>query len=121
MLCSFALWWCTDEPPSAPPNSLSTASWPLLAAAGLNRCWACDIGDDVKKSLLIGGMVGKEPSEWGGEGRRGRVSLMNSGGSERKDVGEVTYNNEGSLFTINLINYRIYLPKGRELKKLKRI
>ena len=44
----------------------------------------------MKKSLLIGGIVGNEPSEWGGEGRWGRVSLMNSGGSERKDVGDVT-------------------------------
>ena len=26
-------------------------------------------------------------------------------------------NNKHSLFTINLINYVIYLPKGRELKK----
>ena len=26
------------------------------------------------------------------------------------------YNNERSLFTINLINCTIYLPKGRELK-----
>ena len=61
----------------------------------------------MKKSLLIGGMVGKEPSEWGGEGRRGRVSLMNSGVSERKDVGDVTYNNKRSFFSINLINYTI--------------
>ena len=30
-------------------------------------------------------------------------------------------NNKHSLFTINLINYTIYLPKVRELKKMKNI
>ena len=28
-------------------------------------------------------------------------------------------NNKHSLFTINHINYTIYLPKGRELRKMK--
>ena len=42
----------------------------------------------MKKSLLSVGIVGNEPSECGGEGRCGRVSLMNSGGWERKEDGE---------------------------------
>ena len=34
---------------------------------------------------------------------------------------EKVNNNKRSLFTINLINYTIYLPKGRELNKMKKV